>query len=201
MNYGNLKTHFKDLMNRSDITDALAGTFIDQGISRIQRQLRSPMSERTLEYNITSRTSTITLPADFLELISLYHSTNELTRITMNKYRELTGETYTGKPQYFARQNENVFLYPEPSDGKLVMYYHGEFTQMTTDSDENIIAKVAPDLLIYSALTYASDWFLDERAELFENKFNQFMLEVQEQANDQELNGSLQVINPSYRYE
>lgn len=201
MNYGELKTHFKDLLNRSDVTDTLAGTFIDQGIGRIQRQLRSPMSERTLEYNITSQTSTITLPADFLELISLYHSNTELTRITMNRYRELTDYTYAGKPQYFSRQGEKVFLYPEPSDGTIVMYYHGEFTKMTTDTDENIIAKVAPDLVIYAALTYASDWFLDERAELFENKFNQFMLEVQEQANDQELNGSLQVINPSYRYE
>lgn len=201
MNYGELKTHFKDLLNRSDVTDALAGTFIDQGIGRIQRQLRSPMSERTLEYNISSQTSSVTLPADFLELISLYHSNTELTRITMNRYRELTDYTYAGNPQYFSRQGEKVFLFPEPSSGTLVMYYHGEFTKMTTNTDENIIAKVAPDLVIYAALTYASDWFLDERAELFENKFNQFMLEVQEQANDQELNGSLQVINPSYRYE
>ena len=201
MNYGNLKTHFKNLLNRSDVTDALAGTFIDQGIGRIQRQLRTPMSENTLEFTITSQTETITLPADFLELISLYYDTSELTRITMKQYREYTGNIYTGTPRYFARQGEKLYLYPQPSSGTLVMYYHSEFSPMTVDSDENIVAKVAPDLVIYAALTYASDWFLDERAELFENKFNQFMLEVQEQANDQELNGSLQVINASYKYE
>ncbi len=200
MNYGELKTHFKDLLNRSDVTDALAATFINQGITRIQRQLRSPLSERTLEYTITSQTPHITLPADFIELINLYHTTQELTRITMNRYRELSGNIYAGVPKFFARQGEKMFLYPQPATDKIVMYYHGEFTRMVNDTDENEIAKVAPDLVIYAALTYASDWFMDERAELFEKKFTQFILEVQEQANDQELNGSLQVINPSYRY-
>ena len=40
MNYGDLKSHFNDLLNRSDITTALT-RFIDQGIARIQRQLRT----------------------------------------------------------------------------------------------------------------------------------------------------------------
>ncbi len=38
----------------------------------------------------------------------------------------------------------------------------------------------------------------DERTEVFEGKYLQFMTELQEQANDQELTGSLQSIRPSY---
>ena len=38
MNYGDLKSHFNGLLNRSDITAALTTRFIDQGIARIQRQ-------------------------------------------------------------------------------------------------------------------------------------------------------------------
>ena len=72
MNYGDLKSHFNDLLNRSDITAALTTRFIDQGIARIQRQLRTPMSERVLNITITSQTSSLTLPSDFLEIISLY---------------------------------------------------------------------------------------------------------------------------------
>ena len=57
-----------------------------------------------------------------------------------------------------------------------------------------------PDLIVYAALTYAADYVLDERAELFENKLNQFILEVQEQANDQEMNGGVQSIQPAYSF-
>ena len=59
---------------------------------------------------------------------------------------------------------------------------------------------VASSLIIYAALTFASDFYLDERAELFEAKYNQLLLEHQEMANDQEMNGGSQVIQPSYSY-
>ena len=47
MNLGNLRSHFIALLNRSDITNSLADTFIDQSIARIQRQLRIPSMEKT----------------------------------------------------------------------------------------------------------------------------------------------------------
>jgi hypothetical protein len=201
MNYGEIKSHFNDLLNRSDITTTLTTRFIDQGIARIQRQLRTPMSERVLEVSISSPTTSITLPADFLEIISLYFAEFELERVPMRRFRELNQGNHTGKPMYFARQVEKLLLYPQPSDGTLVLYYHGEFPSMTADSDENALAKTASDLIIYSGLTFASDYYLDERAELFEQKYNQFLTEIQEQANDQELQGGTQSIIPAYRYQ
>ena len=71
MNYGDLKSHFNDLLNRSDITAALTTRFIDQGIARIQRQLRTPLNEIKKDYSITAQTENLTLPTDFLEIISL----------------------------------------------------------------------------------------------------------------------------------
>jgi hypothetical protein len=201
MNFGDLKTHFQNLLNRSDLTTALSETFINQGIARIQRQLRVPMNEKVQNYTLSAQTSSLTLPTDFLEIISLYHSTNELERVSTRRFRELQGSVYTGTPKYFARQQEKVNIYPEPTSGTLVLYYYGEFDPMTADSDENILAQVAPDLIIYAALTYAADWFLDSRGELFEQKYNQFLTEIQEQANDQEMNGGVQRIEPAYRFD
>ena len=200
MIYSDLKSHFNDLLNRSDITTALTTRFISQGISRIQRSLRTPMSERVLEVTITGKTETMTLPSDFLEIISLYHSTNELQRVPMKHYREMTGNLYEGKPEFFARQAEKLFLYPQPSDGKLILYYHGEFPALSADSDENVLTQAAPDLVIYAGLTYAADFYTDNRAELFEAKYTQFLTELQSQADDQELQGSVQVVQPAYRY-
>lgn len=200
MNYGELKSHFNDLINRSDITSTLTSRFIDQGIARIQRQLRTPMSERVLEVNISAATETLTLPADFLQIISLYHSKNELERVPMRRYRELANNTATGKPKYFARQAEKLYLYPQPNEGKLVLYYHAEFPALSADTDTHALTQAAPDLIVYAALTYASDYYLDNRAALFEQKYNMFLSELQEQANDQELKGGTQAVLPSYRF-
>ena len=201
MNFGVLKSHFNDVLNRSDITSDLTTRFIEQGIARIQRQLRTPMSEKVLEINITGQTQTLTLPADFLEIISLYHGAHELERVPMRRFRELDDNNHTGNPVNFARQAEKLHLYPQPTDGKLVLYYHAEFPALSADSDFNALTKAASDLVIYAGLTYAADFYLDQRAELFEQKFNQFLTEIQEQANDQELQGGTQSVLPSYRYD
>jgi len=200
MNYGNLKTQFNNVLNRTDITSDLTTTFIDQGISRIQRSLRTPLNEKQYNYTISSLTASVTLPSDFLEIINLYYSHNAITRIPMSKFRSLNANNYSGNPINFTRQQSNILLFPQPSSGTLVLDYYGEFDAMSADSDENALAKVGSDLIIYAGLTFASDYFLDERGQLFEAKYNQFLNEIQEQANDQEMNGGTQTIQHSYTY-
>lgn len=201
MNYGDLKSHFNDLLNRSDITTALTERFIDQGIARIQRQLRTPMSERVLNITITGQTESLTLPSDFMEIISLYMNEYELERVSMRKYREVAHTAVEGKPRMFVRQAEKILLYPQPTSGTLSLYYHGEFPALSVDSDSNVLTNAAPDLVIYGALTFASDFYLDTRAEQFETKFTQFLIELQEQANDQELQGGTQSVLPAYSFQ
>jgi len=201
MNYGDLKTHFEALLNRSDITATLTTTFIDQGIARIQRQLRSPINERKAEYTISGQTTSVILPNDFLEIISLYMGKYELSRIPMDRYRQLQDSVTTGTPRFFTREQQRLLLYPEPTSGTLTLYYYCEFPALVNNADENDLTEVASDLVIYSALTYAADYYLDERGQIFEQKYNQFLAELQEQANDQELNGGIQALMPSYRYD
>jgi|TARA_R110000772_G_scaffold92549_5_gene189508 hypothetical protein len=200
MNYGDLKTHFNNVLNRSDITTALTTTFIDQGTARVQRQLRTPMQEKVASYTLSSQTEYITLPNDFIEIVSIYYANTELSRVPMSKFRSLNANNYSGNTTNFTRQQEKIYLFPQPSSGTLYLYYYSEFNPMSADSDENALAKVAPDLLIYAGLTYAADYYLDTRSDVFETKFNQFLLEVQEQANDQETNGGVQSIQPTYTY-
>lgn len=200
MNYGDIKSHFDSLLNRGDITSALTTTFIDQGISRIQRQLRTPLNENVSTYSISGQTGSFTLPNDFLEIISLYYDDQELQRIPMSKHRAVASSPVAGSPTTFIRQQSTLEVHPHPTSGSLVLYYYAEFEAMTANSDENALAAVAPDLIIYAALTYASDYYLDERAPLFETKYNQFLSEIQEQANDQEMNGGIQAIQPTYTY-
>ena len=200
MNYGQIKSHFNDLLNRGDITTALTVQFIDSGISRIQRSLRTRMQEKILTVSISGVTSSLTLPADFLEIVSLYYEQYELQRVPMKKFRELNHGNVTGNPTHFTREGPRLLLYPRPSTGNLVLYYYAEMPALVNDSDETPLTQVASNLIIYSALTFASDFYLDERGALFESKFNQLMLEHQEMANDQEMNGGTQSIQPAYSY-
>lgn len=199
MNYGEIKTHFEALLNRSDNTTALTETFIEQGMTRLGRQLRTPMQERVKKYNFASATSEVVLPNDFLQLISLYYDKTELIRVPMSRYRELD-DGATGKPTVFTRQAEELLLDPVPTTGTLFLYYYAAFPRFTSDTDTTTLGDVAPDALIYSALTYAADYYLDSRQQLFETKLSQFMTELQEQSNDQELNAGGQSIQPSFRY-
>ena len=202
MNYGDLKSHFNDLLNRTDITSTLTTRFIDQGLARIQRQLRVPVMEKQQVYTVSGQITEVTLPSDFIEIINIYHSAgNALTRVPMPKMREYLTNPHTGNPLYFTRQGAKLLLFPHPADGTITLDYYGELDAFTTDASETTISKIAPDLIIYAGLTFAADYYLDERAPQFEQKFIQFLSEIQEQSNDQELNGSTQVIQPAYDYQ
>lgn len=200
MNYGNIRTHFKAVLNRSDITDALADTFIDQGIARIQRQLRIPIMEAQQNYTISTQTGSVVVPNDMLELMDIYFDNTAVVRLPLHDMLQLKKGSEAGTPQFFTRERSNILLYPEPSSGTLTVNYYAEFPEMTSDSDENTLAKVASDAIIYAALTYASDYYIDERSQIFTEKYLSFMSELQEQSNDAEMSGSLQVMRPSATY-
>jgi hypothetical protein len=198
MNKGSLRTHFKAVLNRSDITDALADTFVDQGITRIQRTLRIPSMEAKHTYNISTSITSIVLPSNFLEAIDLYYDNRALVRIPMTEMQDLKKPGTQGSPYYFAREGATFLLSPYPSSGSVTLNYYAQYPDMTSDSDENALAAIAPDLITYAALTYASDYYLDERSPTFEGKYQAFLNEIQTQADDQELTGSLQSIRPAY---
>lgn len=200
MNKGEIRAHFKALLNRTDCSDALADTFINQSIARAQRVLRIPPMEKTQTYNLTASTSTLIIPADFLEIIDMYYANTNLSRVPLSKYVEMSQPGENGTPKYFTREGENIKIYPYPTSGSVSMNYYGQFAEMTADTDENDLAIIASDLITYGALGYASDYFLDERGPLFEQKFAQFLAELQEQANDAEVSGTVQAMQPIATY-
>jgi hypothetical protein len=201
MNKGAIRSHFKALLNRSDCSDALADTFMDQSIARIQRTLRIPSMEKQNSYTITGSTAFVVLPSDFLEIIDLYYDKTSLSRVPMNEILTFKEANESGTPKFFSREDENLLIYPSPTSGSLKLNYYGQFADMTSDSDENALALSSSDLIIYGMLTYASDYYLDERGPVFEQKYQQFLAEIQEQANDSETAGTVQAMRPMVAYE
>jgi len=201
MNKGDIRTHFKALLNRSDCSDNLADTFVDQSIARIQRTLRIPSMEKQQSYTLSAATTLLVLPNDFLEIIDLYYGNTSLTRVPLNQIMEYKDANENGTPKFFTREGSSLLIYPHPTSGSVKLNYYGQFADMTSDSDENALAQASSDLIIYGALSYASDYYLDERGPLFEQKFVQFLAEIQEQANDAETSGTVQAMRPTTVYE
>jgi len=203
MNKGQIRAHFKALLNRSDCVDALADTFIDQSISRIQRLIRIPPMERQQAYAINSPSpqDSIILPADFLEIIDIYFDSTSLSRVPMRTILEMKKINDLGSPLFFAREQGSLVLYPRPTSGTLYLNYYGQFTDLIADTDTNDLTSIASDAVTYGALSYAADYFIDERGGLFEQKLNTFLSELQQQANDAETSGTVQAIRPTTNYQ
>lgn len=200
MNKGQLRDHFKALLNRTDCSNALADTFIDQAISRAQRTLRIPPMEKTVTYNLSTSTTYLTIPADFLEIIDVYYGSTNLVRVPLSTLVEYKGNTEAGAPRYFSREASEFLIYPYPDSGTVTLNYYSHFPEMVADTDENDLAIIGSDVITYGALGYAADYFMDERGVLFEQKFQQFLMELQQQANDAETAGTVQSILPTATY-
>ena len=157
--------------------------------------------EKQQSYTLSAATTLLVLPNDFLEIIDLYYDNTSLTRVPLNQIMEYKDANENGTPKFFTREGSTLLIYPYPTSGSVKLNYYGQFADMTTDSGENALAQASSDLIIYGALSYSSDYYLDERGPLFEQKFMQFLAEIQEQANDAETSGTVQAMRPTTVYE
>jgi len=200
MNKGQIRVHFLALLNRSDCPDALADIFIDQATTRIQRVLRTPAQEAQQTYNISGATASVAIPNNLLEIMSVYMDGSSLTRIPHHEMLQAQKTGELGTPRFMCRQQGNILLHPQPTTGTVFLDYYAEFPPLATDTDSNALTAIASDILTYTALSYAADYFLDERAAIFEQKSGQFLAELQEQSNAAEQSGNNQVMRPTVVY-
>lgn len=200
MNKGQIRAHFKALLNRSDCPDPLADTFIEQATTRVQRVLRTPAQEAQQTYTISGLTSSVTIPNNLLEIISVYMDGTALTRIPHHEMIQAQKTGEQGVPRLMCRQQGQILLHPQPTTGTVYLDYYAEFPPLATDADSNALTAIASDILTYTALSYAADYFMDERASLFEQKSGQFTAELQEQSNAAEQSGINQVMRPTVVY-
>lgn len=197
MNYGQIRTQFKALLNRSDCTNALADTFIVQGLARSQRVLRTPAQEKTTATTVGSSFNAITVPNDLVEVITWDCDGSKVKFLPVQRFLEL--DSYTdGRPEYWTRIGSSFKFKPSPAEGKvLTLYYYGEFGEFTDDSTETTLSVIAPDLIVYGGLSFAADYFLDERKDLFEQRYMSAAQELQDQAYSAEGAGA---ISPAYDF-
>jgi hypothetical protein len=198
MNYGELKTYVRSLINRTDLTDALAVQFIQQSQDRLERLARPSFLQRFVSFTLDGTSGDFRLPTDFLELIDLYTDNGPLNRVDVAQWLKVYSGA--GCPQVFLQTGHDMRMRPIPdATTTLYLHYYGLEPELVTDVDENYWTRATVDALTYGAVALAADYYEDERLQGFEAKFQNSLQEIQDQQLTEDFSGRLSIA-PAYCY-
>lgn len=205
MNLSELTTQLVALANRRDFTanTTLQTTFINQGIMRIQRELRCPAMEKSVLSTIANGYVGLVIPNDFLELQKLIPQTGQddqqsLAKVDVNKAFRLSQITDT--PEVYARQGGLWVLGPSPPVGSVIRIdYWAELSPLVAPTDTNIISEIGWDLIVYAALVQFAIYYKDARKDDFETQYQTILDGLQYQSDEDDLNGSA-AVEPAYTF-
>lgn len=196
MNYGELKAAFKDHLNRSDLTDAQVVQYLKMSFARLQRNLRIPAMERIATYTSTAQAQNVPVPEDLLEIQAIFQNGKPLDPLPV---RQFMLQPVVGEPRHYCRIRSSIFFRPYiPADAPLDVLYYGEFSAFTSDADQNELSAIAPDIIMYGALSYAGDFFDHEKTEAWDAKFVTLAEELNNQAQTVDLQGGPQTVQAAY---
>lgn len=195
------------LLNRRDATTSQIQAWVQNGIQRIQRELRCPAMEKEITYTIDNTFSGgLVIPSDMIELIDLVNSQGDrITKEDITTINNLAGgfanlPTNFDIPRYYYRKAGKWLLAPVPVlNDTIDCVYYAELAPLVNPSDTNAITVIATDLVAYAALCYAGDFFTDRRADKWEARFQQIKDDLQDQADEDELSGGA-TVSPAFFY-
>jgi hypothetical protein len=197
MNYGELKSHFRDLLNRSDCTDEQVVIFLKQATTRIQRTLRVPAMERVMSVVAEAPLTGLQIPTDYIELQDILVNGYGLEKVSTRTLMAMSNNS--GCPRYYTRIADRFVMRPTaPTGTEVVVLYYGEFEGLTDDTSSNGLTAAAPDLLIYGALAYAGDFFEHDKRSEWEGRYQEILTALQQQAIDDEFMGGPMSVQSAY---
>lgn len=197
MRASELRDHFLDILNRDDCDAALADTFLDMGLTRASRILRTPIQEREASLIVDDDfDGFIDIPDDFLVGIGIEVDGTPLNKITSGQRDLLTG---------YIQQYRTFELVGNVVEGQeIVVHYYGDAYEPNWEAGTDIVPingaipmyRLVPDLVIYLSLVYACNYFIDERATRFESQAASLALEIKELADEAVMGGGTMVVTP-----
>jgi hypothetical protein len=198
MNYGELKTYVRSLINRTDLTDALAVQFIQQSQDRLERKLRPSFLQRYVSFTLDGTGGDFQVPSDYLELSDLYTDHGKLSRVDVTRWLQHPNEV--GVPKVFQQTGHVIRMRPFPDAATTVyLNYYGVEPELVVDADENYWSRSTVDAFAYGAVALAADYFEDERLAEFENKFQVSIAEIEDQQLSEDFSGGMSIA-PAYTY-
>ena len=198
-----LRTDFKELLNRDDCTEAQANQFIVDGINRCSRVLGQYIPAFEKEVVLTADANgRMDIPSDFLSMIDFEDDIESEfvagTRDEMkaqrlrpgggtviNNFSAVERSDVTGfQPRrLWVRRIKQFEFFPRFTEGDTVtLLYKADPGRLCDDNDTIPIMTIAPEAVKYCALIFAYDYFRDlERLQVASAAFTNFVEEIKEQ--------------------
>lgn len=156
MNYGELKTLFREYINRADLDDRL-GTFLTMAQARINRDVEAIEMEARATYTTVAGERYITLPTDYRRLRNIQIATSggrkSLRQLTPEQMDRIHGEVTSGEPADYAVYGNQFEIQPTPPEGTAIeIVYLYRLPIMSADADTNPLLDRNPNVYIYAAM-------------------------------------------------
>lgn len=181
MTLSEFKTEFMAVLNNRLCTTTLRDLFINQGLLRIRRELRSRVIEADETFTVADPYTGVPLPDDYEELRDLIFDGSQLPKRDLTTVLQLALQT--GRPIAYARQGDKWLLGPQPVvDDEIEILYYASADIPSTDGASNSFLNTHNDLLLFAALSFAGEHFVDRRLERWEGRFQSTMQAINDKA-------------------
>ncbi|MBB3692999.1 hypothetical protein [Sphingomonas sp. BK580] len=201
MSFGKCKRRLQSIINRRDLTDALAGDFITDAIADMERKLRIGCMETMLtQGEWDGERNAIIVPTGFLEGINLFTDTTELVQVDIAQF--LAMRETAGVPTHFVKIGDRWLLKPTPAPNTNVYFhYYTQSPPLAADDDENVWTRSALNAVVYTAAVLAADHFQmeDEYARRFQARADGYVADISGQDLDEKWSGRINIPLPTDR--
>ena len=202
MAYADMLSDFRSILNRNDCTEAQARTFLDQGIRRVQREVRFPSQERLVQIDPVDGVALtqFTIPGDMLVPIDVFIVEGTRQRaLTKLSYRDLLDISAANDTISYARHLGTMQIRGTvPGTSHLLFHYFGNFSAFVDDADENELSAAAPDLGVYAGLIYGGRHFQSDLLGSWTETYKEVLNEMRGLMIDTDAEGGPQSIQPMY---
>jgi len=190
MDFGSLRTLFLEALNRNDCTNEQADRFIEMGLRRTERLLRTPLQKAVISYTIDNTyTGELPVPTDYLGIHLITVNGDVLPRISRTQKSDFSG---------WYIEDADFVMNSDISEGDIVkiIYFNEWAFPPVADGDITEYTLVLPDVIIYAALVFACSRFIDVRKQEFQNDLSALVQEVQMMADMDEFGGTGMQVTP-----
>lgn len=195
--YSSLKNAVVAMSDRTDVEYINSiPLFVQQGETRLFRNLRCPANEAIATYLATAQDNAhgVAIPVDYLEAKWMLYGDRPLERISDQRYLALSqgSGVAPGQPCYFARITGQLLFWPHADSNQDVRlgYYEGQ-GPLSDVVPWTKMLRVAPFAYLYGALAEGARFIRDPALmAVWQERLENEIAELNDQAIDNELTGS-----------
>jgi hypothetical protein len=212
-NYGELKTAISDWLDRTDaeLVDKIPD-FIALSESDIMRTLAARNNELSTEVDRTTEdplTDRISLPTDYREMVTLTSNANgnvdPMTRVSLSQIQEWQRNPSQGPPEAFARDQEELVMYPFPDAGYIYnLHYYSKLVPLGSvagDSDTNSLLQNEPGVYLFGALSEAQPFVKGDDLQLvalWKTRYDAILQGIGVERSEEDRSGSNVVVRGAF---